>query len=238
MTLIAARGMSRVYGAKNAQVPALKPTSFEISEGQFVAIIGASGSGKSTLMNLLGLLDRPSSGELFIAGRNCSMLKDDELARLRNEWIGFVFQSYLLLPRLNAWRNVELPLIYAGTPKEERRKRAVEALDRVGLSAKADRLPSQLSGGEQQRVAIARAIIAKPMVLLADEPTGALDSRSGRSVLELLNNIHLQGCTIIMVTHDEAVASHAQRVLTMCDGELVGDSADVNMCLRSKEAVY
>ena len=233
--LISARGMSRVYGADGAQVTALTSTSFEITEGEFVAIVGASGSGKSTLMNLLGLLDWPSSGALFMEGRNCSTLRDDERARLRNQRIGFVFQSYLLLPRLNAWRNVELPLIYAGTPKGERRKRAMEALDRVGLCAKADRLPCQLSGGEQQRVAIARAIIGNPALLLADEPTGALDSVAGRGILELLNSIHREGCTIIMVTHDPGVASQAQRVLTMRDGELVGDSAHAQTGLRPME---
>ncbi len=236
--LIAAHGISRVHGADNAQVTALKATSFEIDQGEFVAIIGASGSGKSTLMNLLGLLDRPSSGSLFMEERDCAKLRDDELARLRNQRIGFVFQSYLLLPRLNAWRNVELPLIYAGTPKGERRKRAVEALNRVGLSAKADRLPCQLSGGEQQRVAIARAIIANPALLLADEPTGALDSIAGRVVLELLNSIHRQGCTIIMVTHDQGVASQAQRILTMRDGELVGDSARHQMDMRPMEVAH
>ena len=233
--LISAREMSRVYGADGAQVTALKATSFEIAEGEFVAIVGASGSGKSTLMNLLGLLDRPSSGALFMEGRNCSTLRDDERARLRNQRIGFVFQSYLLLPRLNAWRNVELPLIYAGTPKGERRKRAMDALDRVGLCAKADRLPCQLSGGEQQRVAIARAIIGNPALLLADEPTGALDSVVGKGVLELLNSIHREGCTIIMVTHDPGVASQAQRVLTMRDGELVDDSAHAQTGLRPME---
>ena len=236
--LISAREMSRVYGADGAQVTALKATSFEIAEGEFVAIIGASGSGKSTVMNLLGLLDRPSSGALFMEGRNCSTLRDDERARLRNQRIGFVFQSYLLLPRLNAWRNVELPLIYAGTPKGERRKRAMEALDRVGLCSKADRLPCQLSGGEQQRVAIARAIISKPALLLADEPTGALDSVAGRGVLELLRGIHRQGCTIIMVTHDSGVASQAQRVLTMRDGELVGDGPNLDTALGSLEVAH
>ena len=236
--LILAREMSRVYGADGAQVTALRATSFEIAEGEFVAIVGASGSGKSTLMNLLGLLDRPSSGALFMEGRNCSTLRDDERARLRNQRIGFVFQSYLLLPRLNAWRNVELPLIYAGTPKGERRKRALEALDRVGLCSKADRLPCQLSGGEQQRVAIARAIISKPALLLADEPTGALDSVAGKGVLELLNGIHRQGCTIIMVTHDPGVASQAQRVLTMRDGELVGDGPHAHMASGSMEVAH
>ena len=236
--LISAREMSRVYGADGAQVTALKATSFEIAEGEFVAIVGASGSGKSTLMNLLGLLDRPSSGALFMEGRNCSTLRDDERAWLRNQRIGFVFQSYLLLPRLNAWRNVELPLIYAGTPKGERRKRAMDALDRVGLCAKADRLPCQLSGGEQQRVAIARAIISKPALLLADEPTGALDSVAGRGVLELLKGIHRQGCTIIMVTHDPGVASQAQRVLTMRDGELVGDGPNFDTAFGSLEVAH
>ena len=236
--LIAAHGISRVHGADNAQVTALKATSFEIDQGEFVAIVGASGSGKSTLMNLLGLLDRPSSGFLFLEDRNCAKLRDDELARLRNDRIGFVFQSYLLLPRLTAWRNVELPLIYAGTPKGERRKRALEALNRVGLSAKADRLPCQLSGGEQQRVAIARAIIANPALLLADEPTGALDTIAGKVVLELLNSIHQQGCTIIMVTHDQGVASQAQRILTMRDGELVGDSAIHQTDMRPMEVAH
>ena len=236
--LIAAHGISRVHGADNAQVTALKATSFEIDQGEFVAIVGASGSGKSTLMNLLGLLDRPSSGFLFLEDRNCAKLRDDELARLRNDRIGFVFQSYLLLPRLTAWRNVELPLIYAGTPKGERRKRALEALNRVGLSAKADRLPCQLSGGEQQRVAIARAIIANPALLLADEPTGALDTIAGKVVLELLNSIHRQGCTIIMVTHDQGVASQAQRILTMRDGELVGDSAIHQTDMRPMEVAH
>ncbi len=233
--LISARGISRVYGVDGVQLTALKATSFEIAEGEFVAIVGTSGSGKSTLMNLLGLLDRPSSGALFMEGRNCSTLGDDERARRRNQRIGFVFQSYLLLPRLTACRNVELPLIYAGTPKWERKERALEAMHRVGLSAKADRLPCQLSGGEQQRVAIARAIICNPALLLADEPTGALDSVSGRGVLDLLDSIHRQGCTIIMVTHDPDVASQAQRVLTMRDGELVSDSAQVQAGLRPPE---
>ena len=233
--LLCARGLGRTYGVGNAQVVALKPTSFDVAEGEYVAIIGASGSGKSTLMSLLGLLDRPSSGSLFIGGLNCGILNNDELAQFRNRRIGFVFQSYLLLPRLTAWRNVELPLVYAGTPKGERRRLAMEALDRVGLFAKADRLPRQLSGGEQQRVAIARAIIAKSALLLADEPTGALDSVAGRGVLDLLNSIHAQGATIIVVTHDQFVASQAQRVLTMCDGELVDDSARPRIDLPSRE---
>jgi putative ABC transport system ATP-binding protein len=224
--LLTARGLSRTYGSGSAEVVALKATSFDVAEGEYVAIIGASGSGKSTLMSLLGLLDRPSSGSLFMGGLECGKLGDVELAQLRNRRIGFVFQSYLLLPRLAAWRNVELPLVYGRMAKGERRDLVMEALDRVGLLAKADRLPNQLSGGEQQRVAIARAIVAKPTLLLADEPTGALDSVAGRVVLDLLNGIHMQGCTIIIVTHDRSVASEAQRILTMRDGELVSDRAN------------
>ena len=222
--LISARGIGRVYGAMNAQVAALRPATFDIAAGEFVAIVGASGSGKSTLMNLLGLLDRPSCGSLLIEGQDCGGLTDDALARLRNQRIGFVFQSYLLLPRLNAWRNVELPLIYAGAPVATRRRQATEALAMVGLAAKAERLPHQLSGGEQQRVAIARAIIAQPALILADEPTGALDTTSGRGVLDLLNSLNRQGRTIVMVTHDTAIAREAHRILTMRDGELVDDS--------------
>ena len=222
--LISAREMSRVYGADGAQVTALKATSFEIAEGEFVAIVGASGSGKSTLMNLLGLLDRPSSGALFMEGRNCSTLRDDERAQLRNRRIGFVFQSYLLLPRLNAWRNVELPLIYAGAPKGERRKRALEALDRVGLCAQADRLPCQLSGGEQQRVAIARAIAKRPAVLMCDEPTGALDVRTGMAVLEAIERINRDlGTLTLIITHNSVMAGMADRVLTLSDGHITGE---------------
>ena len=222
--LISASGIGRVYGAINTQVAALRPATFDIAAGEFVAIVGASGSGKSTLMNLLGLLDRPSCGSLLFEGHDCGSLTDDALAGLRNRRIGFVFQSYLLLPRLNAWRNVELPLIYAGAPAATRRRKAAEALALVGLAAKVDRLPHQLSGGEQQRVAIARAIFAQPALLLADEPTGALDTTSGGSVLDLLNSLSHQGRTIVMVTHDRAIAHAAHRVLTMRDGELVDDS--------------
>ena len=235
---IEARGISRTYGVESARVEALKPTSFDIIEGEFVAIIGASGSGKSTLMNLVGLLDRPSSGSLFMGGFDCGNLSAVERARFRNRRIGFVFQGYLLLPRLNVWRNVELPLVYAGMPQALRREQAMIALDQVGLSAKAERMPHQLSGGEQQRVAIARAIICKPDLLLADEPTGALDSIAGRGVLDLLNSIHDRGCTIIMVTHDHNVAHEAKRVLTMHDGELVCDSARPQRLLRIMEATH
>jgi putative ABC transport system ATP-binding protein len=234
--LIEARGICKAYGTGSSQVLALKPTTFDIAAGEFVAIVGASGSGKSTLMNLIGLLDRANGGALRLEDQDCMRVSDDELARLRNRRIGFVFQSYLLLPRLSAWRNVELPLIYAGTPKAARAAQAAQALERVGLLAKADRLPSQLSGGEQQRVAIARAIIAQPALILADEPTGALDSTAGRGILDLLNGLHQQGRTIIMVTHDKAVACEAQRILTMRDGELVNDSAAAQSDMCPTEA--
>jgi putative ABC transport system ATP-binding protein len=236
--LIAARGISHFYGVGAARVAGLKPTTFDVAEGEFVAIVGASGSGKSTLMNLLGLLDRPAGGSLLLEGRDCGALSDAERAQVRNQRIGFVFQSYLSLPRLNAWRNVELPLIYAGASKAARRACALAALNMVGLSEKAERLPSQLSGGEQQRVAIARAIVAQPALLLADEPTGALDSVAGRGVLDLLHSLHRGGCTIIMVTHDQAVAGEAHRVLTMCDGELVCDSAHQGLEGRPMEVVH
>jgi putative ABC transport system ATP-binding protein len=225
MRLICAREICRSYGGHSGGVAALTPTSFEIATGEFVAIVGASGSGKSTLMNLLGLLDRPSGGTLWIDGHDCARMTPDQLARLRNQRIGFVFQSYLLLPRLNAWRNVELPLVYAGVARHARRERAVEALGMVGLGAKADRRPSELSGGEQQRVAIARAIVSDPSVILADEPTGALDTLAGRGVLDLLTGLNRMGRTIIMVTHDPSIAKEADRVLTMRDGALICDTA-------------
>ena len=189
-------------------------------------------------MNILGLLDRPSSGSLMIEGRDCAALADDELAQLRNQRIGFVFQSYLLLPRLNAWRNVELPLVYAGVPKAQRRRLSLGSLEKVGLLAKADRLPNQLSGGEQQRVAIARAIVSNPALLLADEPTGALDSSAGRGILDLLRNLHQQGCTVVMVTHDLNVAREARRIITMCDGEVVSDDVSPQINERLPEVTH
>ncbi len=223
--LLQAREISKVYGS-NSDLPtatALKPTSFQIEDGEFISIVGPSGSGKSTLMGILGLLDRPTSGQLFFEDADCSRLNDDELARIRNTRIGFIFQAYHLLPRLTAIGNVELPLIYAGIGASERRRRAQQALDALGLVGKSDRFPPELSGGEQQRVAIARATVSEPSIVLADEPTGALDSVSGRAVIDILKDINRAGRTVVMVTHDHGVAQEASRKLCMKDGQLVSD---------------
>ncbi len=222
MTLIEAREISKEYraGADLQPVRALQATSVRIEKGEFISIAGPSGSGKSTLMNILGLLDRPTAGQLFFEGRDCSRLNSDELARIRNRHIGFVFQAFHLLPRLTAIGNVELPLIYAGLKSAERRKGAERALDAVGLADKADRLPAELSGGEQQRVAIARATVAEPSLVLADEPTGALDSVAGHVVIDILTGLNRGGGTVILVTHDHGIAQQAARKLRMKDGQL------------------
>ena len=230
--LIIAREVSRRYGSPPLQFSALTPTCFQIEHGEFVAIVGASGSGKSTLMNLLGLLDRPSSGQLFFEGRDTTRLRPDAIAAIRNRRIGYVFQQYHLLPRLTALRNVELPLVYAGESRRSRRRRAEAALDAVGLLSKVDRLPAKLSGGEQQRVTIARALVVDPALLLADEPTGALDTQSGREVLMLIQQLHQQGRTIVMVTYDLQIAAQAPRVMHMSDGAVVFDDDPVAPALR------
>ena len=225
MTLLEAHDINKIYGT-NADLPyatALQPTSLEIEEGEFISIVGPSGSGKTTLMSILGLLDRPTSGRLFFEGTDCSGLSDDELARIRNRRIGFVFQTYHLLPRLTVIGNVELPLVYAGISATERRKRAQQALETLGLHDKCTRFPAELSGGEQQRVAIARATVSEPSILLADEPTGALDSVAGRAVIDILKEINRAGRTVVMVTHDSGVAHGAFRKLCMKDGRLVSD---------------
>ncbi len=232
MMLIVACEVSRRYGSPPFQVSALRPTCFQIEHGEFVAIVGASGSGKSTVMNLLELLDRPSSGQLFFEGRDTTSLGPDAIAAIRNRRIGYVFQQYHLLPRLTALRNVELPLVYAGESRRSRRRRAEAALDAVGLLSKADRLPAKLSGGEQQRVAIARALVVDPALLLADEPTGALDTQSGREVLRLIRQLHQQGRTIVMVTHDLRIAAQAPRTMHMSDGAVVSDDDPLAPALR------
>lgn len=215
--------VTRNYEHAGASVPALRNISLRIKQGEFIAIMGPSGSGKTTLMNLLGLLDRPDSGRYRIDGAETAALSADRLAALRNQRIGFVFQSFNLLPRSRAVENVELPLVYARVSRAERRRRALAALERVSLSHRADHWPQQLSGGEQQRVAIARAIVCDAKLLLADEPTGALDSRTGEHILALFQTLHRSGCTVVMVTHDRQVARHAERLVYLRDGRLVAN---------------
>lgn len=208
------------YNLGKITVPALKDVSFQVEEGEYLAIMGPSGSGKSTLMNIIGCLDRPTSGSYELVGQNIQSLSDNQLADVRLHKIGFVFQNFQLLPRMSALDNVALPLIYAGVRKRVRRERAREALIRVGLEDRVNFNPTQLSGGQKQRVAIARAMVNKPDILLADEPTGALDSKSGRQVMELFQKLNDEGVTVIMITHDSSIAGHAKRVVTIFDGEL------------------
>jgi putative ABC transport system ATP-binding protein len=219
---LVATDVTRTYVADGFTVPALRGVSFTVPAGDYVAIVGPSGSGKSTLMHLLGGLDRPTSGTLVIGGRDVSTLTAAELARLRNEVIGFVFQSFHLLARTTAVDNVALPLVYRGVGARERRRRATTVLDRVGLSHRLEHRPNQLSGGEQQRVAIARALVTDPQLLLADEPTGNLDTATGQSVLALLEGLNKEdGVALVMVTHDREVAERANRQIVMRDGEIV-----------------
>lgn len=213
----------KIYYLDGVEVPAIRGMDFEIRRGEFVSISGPSGSGKSTLMHLIGCLDRPTSGKVLIEGKDVSSLHDNELAMFRNRKIGFVFQSFNLLPRATALKNVELPLIYKGVSVRERRKRAREALELVGLSDRISHLPSQLSGGQQQRVAIARALTTEPAVILADEPTGNLDTASGSEILRILKELHRQGRTIVLVTHEDYVARQAERIIKVRDGLIVRD---------------
>ena len=212
------RGVSKVYGQGDLEVRALDQLDLTVHSGDYLAVMGASGSGKSTAMNILGCLDRPTGGRYRLNGIAVEQLDDDALADLRNQSLGFVFQQFHLLPHASAMENVMLPMVYAGIPLEERRERAASALNRVGLSQRLDNRPNQLSGGQQQRVAIARAIINRPSLLLADEPTGALDSNTTAEVLELFDELHQQGITLVMVTHEDDVAARAQRIARFQDG--------------------
>ncbi|HHW19362.1 MAG TPA: ABC transporter ATP-binding protein [Firmicutes bacterium] len=221
--MIKVEDLRRTYRAGLVEVPALRGVSFEVERGEYVAIVGPSGSGKSTLMHLLGCLDVPSGGRYMLDGVEVSTLGEDELARVRNRKIGFVFQGFHLLPRLTALENVELPLVYRGVDANTRREKAVRALEMVGLGSRVQHYPNELSGGEQQRVAIARAMVGEPILLLADEPTGNLDSRTGAEVLDLFQRINDAGCTVVMVTHDMTAASRAKRLLKIRDGVLEGD---------------
>ncbi len=211
-------------GRRTVEVAALRGVSLSIEEGSFVAIMGPSGSGKSTLLHILGLLDRPSEGRYRLAGRDVTDLDEAEAARVRNRTVGFVFQAFFLLPRATALKNVELPLVYRGVPPKVRREAARAALFSVGLGDRLDHLPTELSGGQKQRVAIARALVQEPAILLADEPTGNLDSESGREVMALFSELHRRGKTVVVVTHEAEVAAYAERVIEMRDGRVVADA--------------
>jgi len=221
--VIRTEALAKVYQMGAEEVHALRGVDLEIRKGEYVAIMGPSGSGKSTLMNLIGCLDSPSSGRYWLAGRLVSELDDDELAYIRNKEIGFVFQTFNLLPRATALHNVELPLIYNGTPAEERIERAKKALERVDLTPRMHHKPNELSGGQRQRVAIARALVNNPSIVLADEPTGNLDSKTGEEIMNLFENLHGQGNTIIVVTHEMDIAQHAHRVIFIRDGKIASD---------------
>ena len=219
-------GITKSYWMGDEWSPVLRGIDLTIQEGEFLSVLGPSGSGKSTLMNIIGCLDTPTSGEYILHGRRVDDLEPDELARIRNREIGFIFQSFQLLPRQDALSNVELPLVYAGMPRQQRRERAAEMLRRVGLENKMDHLPKQLSGGQQQRVAIARALATNPTILLADEPTGALDQKTGHQVMDLFHELHDEGRTIIMITHDRHIAQNASRLVRILDGVLSEGAED------------
>ncbi|MEO8717711.1 MAG: ABC transporter ATP-binding protein [Burkholderiales bacterium] len=224
--LIRTQGLEKVYHVGDNVIHALAGVSVDIARGQCLAVMGPSGSGKSTFMNVLGCLDRPSGGEYLLDGQHVSALADDALAALRNRSIGFVFQSFNLLARTSALENVELPLVYAGVAARPRRDRALEMLARVGLAERAHHLPQQLSGGQQQRVAIARALVTQPVLILADEPTGALDSRTSLEIMALFQELNRQGMTVVLVTHEGDVARFARRVLRFLDGRVIADDAN------------
>ncbi len=222
--LVEVKDICKVYNPGENEVRALDHVSLSIEKGEFVAIIGQSGSGKSTLMNMLGCLDVPTSGKYYLNGRDVSTLTDDEQSDIRNREIGFIFQGFNLISNLTAQENVELPLIYRGVPRKERNRLAVESLKMVGLSHRMDHKPNEMSGGQQQRVAIARAIAARPPVILADEPTGNLDSASSREILQILKELYKGGRTVILITHDNGIAAQAKRVIRILDGRIESDT--------------
>ncbi|MFH1561299.1 MAG: ABC transporter ATP-binding protein [Patescibacteria group bacterium] len=219
--LLEIKKVEKTYQMDGIQVNALRGVSLKIQKGEMVSIIGPSGSGKSTLMHIIGCLDRPTTGQVLLAGKDLAKLSDDQLAQIRNRQVGFIFQTFNLLPRTSALKNVELPLTYAGMGENDRIKLAKEKLAAVGLANRLDHHPNQLSGGQQQRVAIARALINNPDIILADEPTGNLDSKSGKEIMKMLKDLHRSGNTIILVTHDQEIAKQAQRVITIRDGQIV-----------------
>ena len=226
MNIIETRGLTKVYGSNGNAVHALRGIDLIVGSGEYVALIGPSGSGKSTLMAILGCLDVPTEGSYALDGRQVEKLAGADLAAIRNEKVGFVFQQYNLLPKATILRNIELPMLYAGVPRKERRQRALDLLERVGIPDKANVLPGALSGGQRQRVAIARALANRPALLLADEPTGALDSKTGQEVLALFRELHAQGNTVLLVTHDPAIAATAERRVKLHDGLVLRDQME------------
>jgi putative ABC transport system ATP-binding protein len=226
--IIKVENVKKIYRMGDNEVRALDGVSLVVEEGEFLIVMGPSGSGKTTLLHLMGCLDKPTEGEIYIASTPVSKLNDSQLAKIRNKMVGFVFQQFNLLPRLTALENVELPMIYAGVPKSARRKKAKELLELVGLGDRLHHRPTQLSGGQMQRVAIARALANDPMVLLADEPTGNLDSKSGEEILKIFSELNEIGQTIIIVTHDPEVAKHAGRIVRMRDGKIVSEEVNVH----------
>lgn len=221
--LISLQNIYKIYQMGDMEVRANDGISLDIYRGEFVSIVGKSGSGKSTIMNIIGALDVPTEGKYILNGQDVSEMEDDSLAEIRNKTIGFVFQQYNLLPKQNLLENVELPLIYAGVGKKERTERSLESLERVGLRDKWRYMPQQLSGGQQQRVSIARALVGNPSLILADEPTGALDSKTGREVLDFLKQLHEEGNTVVIITHDNSIAVEAERVVKISDGKIIFD---------------
>ncbi|MBN2184373.1 MAG: ABC transporter ATP-binding protein [Candidatus Krumholzibacteriota bacterium] len=226
--MISVKGITKIYQVGVQEIRAVAGVDLQVQNNEYLSIMGPSGSGKSTLMNILGCLDTPTSGSYSLNGEEVSGLRDDELAFIRNKEIGFVFQTFNLLPRASALQNVELPLIYGGVPSDERRERAGKALDSVGLADRASHRPSELSGGQRQRVAIARALVNNPSIILADEPTGNLDSSTGNEIMDIFKEIHSGGNTIIMVTHEEYIAEHSKRIVRLLDGLISSDKQVVN----------
>jgi len=235
--LIEFKDVYKIYQMGDTAVHALDGVDLTIDPGEFVAIVGQSGSGKSTAMNIIGCLDVPTGGKYFLGGVDVSTMDDDQQAEIRNKMLGFIFQQYNLIPKLNVQENVELPLLYAGLSAEARRAKAVHALERVGLADKRKNLPSQLSGGQQQRVSIARALAGDPSVILADEPTGALDSRTGREVLAFLQKLNAEGDTVVLITHDNSIAVKAKRIVRLQDGRVIydGDAHDPQALVQPGE---
>ena len=235
--LIELRDVYKIYPMGDEEVHALDGINLTIDRGEFVAIVGQSGSGKSTAMNIIGCLDVPTTGSYHLEGVDVSTMDDDEQAVIRNRTLGFIFQQYNLIPKLNVQENVELPLLYAGVSAEERHERSLRSLERVGLAEKRKNLPSQLSGGQQQRVSIARALVGNPSVILADEPTGALDSHTGREVLGFLQKLNAEGDTVVLITHDNSIAVRAKRIVRLQDGRIIydGDSRDPEAVVQPGE---